>query len=796
MEPLKFSDIADLLNCSRTTHITPHPVAHAAGHWELYEGEHRVHMETVPFKVLYLQSKAGMDEIRSAYSRFRRDNPHVVYASSLDERSTSHHKLLKLLGDSKKIWTTSDYLKSYFDKELDAYKTKLGDQLPEYYIEPALRVPAGMTRKTPNPLFSFLSDVTSLREGETGEIAVLLADPGQGKTTTCQFLASKLCSTQVLPIYISSDQWRSIVPDDLGDLAKTIAHSFRHFGAPISWLEGSENKFLDVTLRAKLFRIVFDGFDEYVLQNSGRTTALETLKTLGSVVAQTGTRIVVTSRTTFWAAELEDGQGTDVSQTAGARVSVYRQEPFDTGKAHQYFKGRVDNQASVDKATQIYERLRSRHADLVGRGFVLNLLADLVERAPGFAAEPTGEGLEWLMTQLCERERVRQTLPITASEQIEALKEFVAAVAQGAEPTSDLLGAAIGGVAERIGSEQRRQCINLMQSHPLLVRPKSNSDRWEVTQEQVMVLLLSRWLIDRAQHKDVEQLRAFSNSAKLSDGVSGDIAETIAQFTRGLPDSQMQVADVIASFLSLEQLADVSVRQPWLRRLATLVALRAVDQASPRGTAHSERAKSLRSYFPAGRLSYLEFTGAIARMDFSGIEFTCCRFENVRWADCSFSESTSFRRCHFVGGSAAYCRHLGIAIWENVTGDEEGNNFVSTVRIADGNKEYTSEDLRYDLAAILNKFIINGGVGLRTVRRTHLLSGPIRVAANRDEILDVLSKHIFEEHHISGTSEKGINIRSAAVASIKFYAANNVFIAPLGLVFDELKHRLCKNVAD
>lgn len=791
MEPLDFSDIAELLNHSRTTKISRKPDDQLAGNWELYRGEHRVHTESIPFEVLYLQSKATADGLKVAATRLRGERAYVVYAPSLDARLKAHHEIFR--ERVKGLWTTTEYLKSLFSEELEAYNQKLASLSPRFYIEPDVVVPAGMKRKIPNPLLSFLGDIAAFDETTPGEIGVLLAEPGQGKTYMSQFLVSKLSqSKKVFPIHISSDQWQSMAPDDLGDLAKTIIHSFRHFGTPIGWLDGCEDKFLEVTLKARLFRIVFDGFDEYVLRNHGRITALETLDALAKFVETTGARIVVTSRTSFWNSELDNIGG----ERHGVKLSVYTQAPFNTGQANAYFKKRLEDQSKADRATQLYSELQNRDAEFVGRGFVLNLLADLASRQAtnNQQLDKIDNPAEWLMSQLCERERLRQNLALSPNEQMQAISIFVSEVAQGAEPTSELLDIALRLAAPQLGTDSRRESISKMQSHPLIIRPRGGRDEWNIPQEQVRVVFLAGHLMALSREQNNKELALFSERAKFEDNVADDIAEMIVDLAStkpayGVPVDQLKL--VIQSFLTRSDASsDPSVRQHCLRRLAVITALRGVDRLLPKGSPHAERANLLLSMFPDTRFMGLEFSGAITRMDFSNSTFESCRFERVRWADCSFSQRTQFRNCHFVSGSATYCRNLGESQWENLTADEEGYAFVNSFRIAAGSKKYSDDDLRADIRAVINKFIIRGGIGLRTVRKSNLNSGTISSSPHKDVILRELDRYLFEPHHISGVTDKGLNIRKDAVECMKFYASNNVFTGSLQIAYEVLEKKL------
>ena len=150
-----------------------------------------------------------------------------------------------------------------------------------------------------------------------------------------------------------------------------------------------------------------------------------------------------------------------------------------------------------------------------------------------------------------------------------------------------------------------------------------------------------------------------------------------------------------------------------------------------------------------------------------------------------------FTNCHFIGGSANYCRRFGDSLWENLTADDEGYAFVNRERVAAGKKRYSIDDLHTDVRSLINKFVDKGGIGLRTVRKGNLGTGAIGVSPHGTEITEAIIKVLCEHHHISGISDKGLNIRPAAVECVKFFAANNVFTGPLSEVVNVLEKKLC-----
>ena len=237
-----------------------------------------------------------------------------------------------------------------------------------------------------------------------------------------RYLVSRLCQLDLVPILIDSSQWHSMTVEDLGSLWKTIVNSFRHFDSPIGWLDGHEDAFLRTTLKAQLFRIVFDGFDEYVLRNGGRP--LEVLDALVDLAESTGARILITSRSSFWRTSIPDDAAKDVIKKTG--TLVYEILPFDHQHARNYFKERLKSDAKTEAAVRLHAAVREDNEDLAGRGFVLSLIADLVDRSDNRPSieRQHGRALLWLMQALCERETLRQQLPLTGDDQISLMSSF------------------------------------------------------------------------------------------------------------------------------------------------------------------------------------------------------------------------------------------------------------------------------------------------------------------------------------------------------------------------------------
>lgn len=791
MQSLEFPDIAKVLNYSRTTHIDLSPIKSKSGRWSLYLGTHTVHTSSYPFNVLYLYSAATVEDLRSASRELdNRIDTHVVYPSSRERKIQRSTEVASFFKNVKGFWTAKEYLVSFIKDEIQTYLKKIAEQTPGDYIDPGVETPSGFLRKRPNPLLTFLTDPEM--EADVGKLGILLAEPGQGKTYMSRYLVSSVPNVDktLVPLMVDSSQWQTMSVEDQRSLSKTIAHSFRHFGATIGWLDGHEDDFLRATLKADVFRVVFDGFDEYILRNQGAVQPLEVLEALAELASGTGTRIIITSRTSFWNTNLPDREIKDFLDRTGS--FVFKIRPFDLNNARNYFRRRLSDEEQIKRADQIYELVRSTSGELAGRGFVLSLVADLADQG-GDATGVSTEGpqvMHWLIESLCQRESLRQQLPFTGREQVDILRTFAVEVAEGGTPNTELLELSMGVVRPTLDLASRQGAIEKLKSHPVFGKDVSR-DFWDFKQEQVRVLLLAEELLTWKSSKTAR----FVSKARLDAGTWQDLGTTIVELNAGsLPeDKALKQLEKIIAILSSPQ-DSYDGRQTYAgSRLAGIVALNAIERFFRKGSSHKERAQSLVRLCGGDSIKYLTLSGTVDRYDFSGVTFEQCRFERILWANCEFDSTTIFQKCDFIGGvSPVRCRGLGSVEFLNCGQDPEVEAIFNNERVKEGKRKYSVDDLRADINSVISKFIIKGGIGLKTVESRNLAKGSISASRYRDEIIEVLASTVLEKHHISGAGE-GYNVRKEATEAVKFYAANNVFTGPLRGAFERLQKQLALN---
>lgn len=790
MEPLQFKEIRELLNSCRLTTIEDIPAATEKGSWELYRGRYKAHVVEVPFEVLYFFSDATKESVkRAAKLAFKPKATFVVYAPSAKVLPSMKAEFPAALG----FWTTTEYLESFMASELKSYRAALERLRPSNYVDPVVEPPAGVDRRFPNPLELFLTDPETSREQEGGgSVAVVLAEAGHGKTYMCEWLVSKLASRSagVLPIFVNSHQWQQLRPEELSSLGTTILSSFRALGAPMPWVEGQEELFLRVALKAGLFRVVFDGFDEYILRTPGGISAGDTLAALASLAADTGTRLIVTSRTSFWQAELPTLSSATAAPDVPPNVFVYHLKPFGTDLAKSYFRLRFPNDSKmVDAADATFRELARDDATFAGRGFVLLLVADLI--ASGESLPSAGEREKPMIRLIrahCDREIRRQQLPLTSDQQIEALRHFVFETIQGEEPNNDLLKYSIQLAAKELREDDVDGAIQKMAPHALIVR---EAGRWRIRQPQVLVALLAMHLIELSSADSMGRLLTTFSNRRLDPGIESDLAAMLTSliiWRKPELEGQENGRKLIGAFFRASSGSVEALRHQVLRRLSTLIALRVVDGASQ--STHRERAKLLASLFPGSSYVGAVFFGGIARFDWSGFTFKDCVFDNVRWSNCTFDGETVFHGCHLLGGSAQYCKDFAESQWVSCFVDDAGRQFRDSESVRAGRKAYTEDLLKHDIASLLDKFLGRGGVGFRTVEAGDLLKGKLSASSHAATIVEVVRRELLDEHHISGGNKTGLHVRDEVKEEMRALFANNVWTGKLSEALAELKRRL------
>jgi NACHT domain len=779
MDRLRFADLIELVNCTDFVFINPEPTRTEAG-WSVYSAEYRVPMESFEFEILYINSRATRDDVlMAAREHVAKSKGNRTIRVIHDAPSSALRVMTRQVfaNRTKGVWEPREYLYSLIEPQVKKYRSAL--RRPDYYVSPPVEL-----RSTHN--LEGTTDLVDLHaktdDTAAGSVEVLLAAPGQGKTCTSEHLAAELTKTKdIIPILVISDHWKEMSPADVSSIWKTIVRCFEFYGARIPWLAGSEEQFLRATLKADLCRIVFDGFDEYVLHNKPQLNAKDVLGSLVSLAANTGAKILVTSRTAFWDNAFE----TDSDVPPNVRIHQIR--PFRERHATKYFSARFNNNPLlIPRAVSVFNDLHHENAEFAGRGFVLPLITDLVAAGDASTSRPsTADVAHWLFQEICNREARNHELPIDSRDQLRALAYFAAEVAAGREPDTKLLQAAFGTVTG-LRKETIENITEKIKIHPLITYSQA-TNQWTFNQQQVAIILLADALLDSGIFTT-----SLISSLRLDAAARQDLAAAIVSALMLRPPDVMivEARKLITAVRGINGDGGAGCHTGVGPRLAGALLLALLDAARP-GNDRDGRTDLLLELSAHERIRGLLLSGSIARLDLRNVTFVNCTFEGATFIKCQFAETTLFERCLFIGGTEPeFCTRFGAAHMLHCEPDETAMKWMAAVRSEHRAREYSDRELESDVRTVARKFVIKGGLRLKPVAVDLLmleLAAPEKV---QDEIVDAMVREqvIEIKRHDDGHEE--YIVHTDARDAMHFFARNNVLTGPLRATLSSLKKRL------
>lgn len=350
----------------------------------------------------------------------------------------------------------------------------------------------------------------------------------------------------------------------------------------------------------------------------------------------------------------------------------------------------------------------------------MDLIADLVERSDNYSQIHKIEksAMQWLAKSLCEREEVRQKLPLNPSEQIQVCKEMAELISRGDSVDTESLKLIISVTKPTLTEEQIDNLTSssrnqgTLKDHPLIRR--NRFDCWYFINEQVYFNLLAEIIRDKSMQSSETVGKLFNelfSSGSIEKGsLLDDLSNTIVDqiFTRKDEDkSKEEIGILNNSLIYYKNSIDKEVLE-YMRKFATKNLLLSVDRVCKTGAQRSERTKCLKSFFNDEVITNLVFSGTLANFDFTGCKITESKFNKVVISNCLFDNNTYFVDCEFIGGSIHHSTGFGTSKFINITADQDAKKLIDSQMILDGKKKYDKDKLRSDMAELLSKFIDKG----------------------------------------------------------------------------------------
>ncbi|MEM9293746.1 MAG: NACHT domain-containing protein [Acidobacteriota bacterium] len=796
---LRCRDLIDFANRTGVTEILDLPIDFGDG-WEVYDAAFISPHARFAFHFVYLSSDIKIDALHFLLETYVLSSLLVVAPRPVLERKN----VREMVASAKHgVYSSEEYIISFAKSHIDAYRSLLMLKEPEYYVDPGILKEPGISPvvyRSRNPVLNLLRGRDGFPKG--GLLIALLAEAGHGKTFLSRHSAAILAKGQksFFPIHVSSRQWRTLPIESQKSLWKVIAHSFRFYDASIHWLEGQEEVLLRAVLKTGMFCIIFDGFDEFILRNRGLVNPIEVLGYLTELVNETGVRILLTSRTAFWENSVKGSIYSESDPAQGfLRIQLAL---FSQRRAKRYFeKSFPDSPSNVKKSVSIYGKLRYDESEIIGRGFVLYLIARLAEEAKVVGApevdSTNAQRLLWLFASLCDREIVRQEIAFGAADQLLMLREVAKRKAGGGKVSKGEIGRIARSVRNDSPGEHFEVFSERAHYHPLL-RFNEQIASWEFSEEQVGSVLIAEYMATC----NSSELREFLSQVKFKPGVRQDIVSFTVDFVvnRG-GGSVERAADELSVLLSEMSFArghsgdasgsDINYDYEG-RYLGGLLATVAVSRWYRDNTSRRERGEALRALC-GGSVEGLNFSGVVNGFDFSELEFRSCLFDNVYWSRCSFSPDTTFVGCCFRGLQAVgNSRNFGLVEFQSCLMDEEAEVCIRALTRISAHGRYTEDDLRSDLEALLHRFVGQSGFRYKSIADPNLSRGAIAHSRYGTELLAAAKRYVLDFHTVPGTSERAYTIRKRSERDFRALIDNNMLIGSLADLYDHLRGKLVK----
>lgn len=644
---------------------------------------------------------------------------------------------------AKDATTARDLL---FENVVSSFMPREHGEQGQYFIEPDITLPNGSTF----PAITYLVQEL-LGHGNTDTTSesyadILVAPAGQGKTTVAREIARRILDSKSrsIPILVESAQWQNLLNLSLPNvlnaaLLQSIPDAVRL----------TNTKLFQLLVREQLLVPIFDGFDELCLHPHTSYTPTALLGDLLHLVGDTGAKILVTTRETFW-------------ETYGAKGLPRRIERLDlrgfsNDQRKRFFVKRLPRADERDTAfrltrevgERLYEgivnRSESQSERLSGVPLLLELVALYVEGNPDATFAPTTQDpLGPLLVGVCERENVRQQLQIGADKQMRIFEELFR------DYSDDILRTDLAMYVQEFAPGTTQDALARFESHAFFSPGQDVRPRFE----SLRVYFVARWLANRLEQAIQEPDAVKQASPYLEKNASGntDVFDFLVQRFAAMEISKAEAAIGHARKMLLAQpRAEGAISA--LFHLAQRLAF--VQQSKKERTQHLFRSLAVSS--PIHKLAVF---GKLSGLDLCGVEFDECVFRDAQFHNCVFDGSTAFLHTRFEGTIAfENCQGAGLVALVDCSLSDAAEQAWNREAGRASKRLITERVARDALRDILRKFL--GQFGFSSIKDGDRKTGPISRNPSREIAWDQLFKEqVIERHHISGVTGGGINISS------------------------------------
>lgn len=693
-------------------------------------------------------------------------------------KKSRHARDLSKTADHFKARTATTARQLLFDNVVSAFMPQT-DQVEEgqYFIEPDI----ALTNTQTHPAVNFLvHSLLGAQSEQTGQVCadVVVAAAGLGKTTLARVVARKILTDSrrnAIPILVESAQWQNLINLTLPNILNAALLQIVPEAVRLT-----NSKLFQLLVQEQLLVPIFDGFDELCLHPHSTYTPAALLNELVDLVGDTGARVLITTRETFWE--------THAAGTASEKINRLNLQGFSNDQRKRFFTKRlktleerdIANRLSREVGERLYEGVvpkESHQADRAsGVPLVLELIALYVDGNKSATFVPsTNDPVGPLLKAICERENARQQLNINADTQMKIFEELFR------DLPDDISKSDLELYVEYSVPTVTKDALSRFESHAFFSPGNDVRARFE----SLKVYFVASWLANRLEAA-IEEPASVNVIADLLDkNATGNTNVFDFLLERFVAMDQEKARAAISHALRM-----VQSRRPWegaasaLFHLAQKLALKLEHSRSGRA------AKTLELLGATSPTRKLAVQGQISSLDLSGIVFENSVFRNVEFHKCVFDKTTEFRHTRFDGSlmfenctGAGQVRLMDCALSEHAEHEWD-------LQAGRASKKIINETVVRDaLREILRKFL--GPFGFSTIKDANRNSGPILRSPCREEAWEELFKaEVLERHHISGVSAGGIHINNSS--DVKHEIRNFLDNAALGQKLSQVAEGVLK----
>lgn len=737
-----------------------------------FSGKAKAGIVQTEHNFVYVKTDATKEDLIRISSKVQsRGNLYVLRSKSGPAESL----VKSAFGKALAIYQIEELLWARVSELFKAYAENISESIP---TEPHYIAPRGSAIDIKDRLDEYLIEYftkSTPSRGVRKNLVVLKANAGVGKTTLCRRLAKefarKIGSYKVVPVYVEAAHWGGRV-SNTSDLWDIIQLSLQNFDSG----SGISRGLFEAALRRGLILFVFDGFDELCSSPRSNISARDVIEALTQIAEDSEARIVLTTRTPYWANEI----GEDPQEVHSLELLA-----FNPQQAKEYIRKFFTNEdALFDTARHLYadviayaekpDNKGGARAQFWSLPIAVSMICEAV-KAGVSRSDWQAFSLETLLVAICERESKRQNLNISGAKQISIFKEIALLDSAGAATEFSQDDVLAAGVSD--------QDAGKFLSHPLL---RSSGVQYSFAYDFLGPYL--RALAVKDEFLSVDQVRKpILEAMRAEENGKGFLLEHLSRLVGGNIDS-------VYSLLERVPKSEAAARSFLIHLL-----LRTADQQSDVVNSADRTAVFLRGIGSnAGKdeVSDTRFVGSLDRLDLSNVEFVGCEFRDVGFKDVDFS-GTTFRRCIFDGEV-------------DFANSQDGESFASASVLPDcelrggarlaleplllNNPENRLDLIKDLLEAALSKFWHNGRFRA-TVRRADWKKGQLGRSRSSAALLDVFEKHgLLQEVTISGVQEGGLVFNRASIGDLQNFMDHRQLSGAILAAFSDLERTLGKSI--